>query len=222
MIADGSAAGMAVAASKVRAVDRFGPSPCQNEVNVMPMTIADILKDAEHRMQGAVEATQEEFRHIRTGRANPMMLEGIHVDYYGTPTPISQVGNISAPEPRILVISPWDKGMLAAISKAILNSNLSLNPSNDGQVIRLVLPPLTEERRKEYAKMTGKKTEEGKVAIRNVRRDAIEHLKKGEKAGDFSEDESKRAQDKVQKVTDDFIKKLDQAHDHKVAEIMEV
>jgi len=187
----------------------------------MPST-DDILKDAEHRMQGAVDATQDEFRHIRTGRANPVMLEGIEVDYYGTPTPISQVGNISAPEPRMLVISPWDKNMLGLISKAILNSDLSLNPNNDGQVIRLVLPPLTEERRKEYAKLAGRKTEEGKIAIRNVRRDAIEHLKKAEKAGEFSEDDSKRAQDKVQKLTDEYSKKLDQAHDHKVAEIMEV
>jgi len=192
-----------------------------DEEVVMPST-ADILKDAEHRMQGAVDATMDEFRHIRTGRANPVMLEGIDVDYYGTPTPISQVGNISAPEPRVLVISPWDKSMLGPIGKAILNSDLSLNPNNDGQVIRLVLPPLTEERRKEYAKLAGRKTEEGKIAIRNVRRDAIEHLKKAEKASEFSEDDSKRAQEKMQKLTDDYIKKLDQAHDHKVAEIMEV
>jgi len=192
-----------------------------NEEGVMPST-ADILKDAEHRMQGAVDATLEEFRHIRTGRANPMMLDGIMVDYFGTPTPITQVGNVSVPEPRMLVISPWDKNMLGPIGKAILNSDLSLNPNNDGQVIRLVLPPLTEERRKEYAKLAGRKTEEGKIAIRNVRRDAIEHLKKSEKAGEFSEDDSKRAQDKTQKLTDEYIAKLDQAHDHKVAEIMEV
>jgi ribosome recycling factor len=129
-----------------------------------------------------VDATEEDFRHIRTGRANPVMLDGIKVDYYGTPTPLEQVGNITVPEPRMLVISPWDKSLLGPISKAILNSDLSLNPSNDGQVLRLVLPPLTEERRKEFAKLTGKKAEEGKIAIRNVRRDAIEHLKKGEKA----------------------------------------
>jgi len=188
----------------------------------MPTTIADVLKDTEHRMQGAIDATLEDFRHIRTGRANPIMLEGINVDYYGTPTPISQVGNISAPEPRMLVISPWDKSLLGPISKAILNSDLSLNPNNDGQAIRLVLPPLTEERRKEYAKLASKKTEEGKVAIRNVRRDAIEHLKKMEKNHEISEDDSKRAQEKIQKFTDDYIKKLDQAHDHKVEEIMEV
>jgi len=187
----------------------------------MPTT-ADILQDAEHRMQGAVDATLEEFRHIRTGRANPVMLEGISVEYYGTPTPITQLGNVSAPEPRLLVISPWDKSLLGPIGKAILNSDLSLNPNNDGQVIRLLLPPLTEERRKEYAKLAGKKTEDGKIAIRNVRRDAIEHLKKAEKAGEISEDDSKRAQEKAQKLTDDYIAKLDQAHDHKVEDIMEV
>jgi len=185
-------------------------------------TIADILKDTEHRMHGAVDATLEEFRHIRTGRANPAMLDGITVEYYGTPTPLEQVANIATPEPRILAITPWDKALLGPIGKAILNSDLSLNPNNDGQVIRLVLPPLTEDRRKEFAKLAGKKTEEGRIAIRNVRRDAIEHLKKIEKAGEISEDDSKRAQEKIQKFTDDFIKKLDQAHDHKVAEIMEV
>lgn len=185
-------------------------------------TVSDILSDAEHRMQGALAATQEEFRHIRTGRANPAMLDGITVDYYGSPTPLNQVGNVSTPEPRLVVITPWDKSLLGPISKAILNSDLSLNPSNDGQVIRLSVPPLTEERRKELAKLAGRKTEEGRIAVRNIRRDAIEHLKKIEKAGEVSEDESKRAQDKAQKLTDDYIKKLDQAHDHKVEEIMEV
>jgi ribosome recycling factor len=144
------------------------------------------------------------------------------VDYYGTPTPLSQVSNIAAPEPRLLTITPWEKSLLGPISKAILNSDLSINPSNDGQVIRLLLPALTEERRKEYAKLASKKTEDGRVSIRNVRRDAIEHLKKLEKNHEVSEDESKRAQDKVQKMTDDYIKKVDAAHDHKVADIMEV
>ncbi|HOF88265.1 MAG TPA: ribosome recycling factor [Armatimonadota bacterium] len=185
-------------------------------------TIDEILFDAEHRMLGALAATEEEFRHIRTGRANPLMLEGITVDYYGTQTPITQVGNVAVPEPRMLVITPWDKSLLGPISKAILNSDLSLNPSNDGANIRLVLPPLTEERRREYAKLAGKKAEEGKVAVRNVRRDAIEQLKKMEKAHEISEDESRRAQEKIQKLTDDYIKKIDAAHDKKVAEIMEV
>jgi ribosome recycling factor len=185
-------------------------------------TIDEVLFDAEHRMEGALEATVEEFRHIRTGRANPLMLEGISVDYYGTPTPITQVGNVSVPEPRMLVISPWDKSMLGPVSKAILNSDLSLNPNNDGANIRLVLPPLTEERRREYAKLAGKKTEDGKIAVRNVRRDAIEHLKKMEKAHEISEDDSHRAQEKVQKFTDEYIKKIETAHDKKVEEIMEV
>jgi ribosome recycling factor len=144
------------------------------------------------------------------------------VDYYGTPTPITQVGNVSVPEPRMLVISPWDKSMLGPVSKAILNSDLSLNPNNDGANIRLVLPPLTEERRREYAKLAGKKTEDGKIAVRNVRRDAIEHLKKMEKAHEISEDDSHRAQEKVQKFTDEYIKKIETAHDKKVEEIMEV
>lgn len=185
-------------------------------------TIDTVLQDAEHRMQGAVDATVQEFHHIRTGRANPALLDGITVDYYGTPTPLSQVSNIAAPEPRLLTITPWEKSLLGPISKAILNSDLSINPSNDGQVIRLLLPALTEERRKEYAKLASKKTEDGRVSIRNVRRDAIEHLKKLEKNHEVSEDESKRAQDKVQKMTDDYIKKVDAAHDHKVADIMEV
>jgi ribosome recycling factor len=185
-------------------------------------TVNDLLKDAEHRMQGAVDATQEKFRHIRTGRANPMMLDGITVDYFGTPTPLNQVGNVSAPEPRVLVIAPWDKSLLGPISKAILNSNLSLNPNNDGQVIRLVLPPLTEERRKEFAKLAHKEAEEGRVSVRNVRRDVIEHIKKLEKNHEISEDDSKRAQEKVQKFTDDYVKKVEAALEHKVAEIMEV
>ncbi len=185
-------------------------------------TIAEILEDAEFRMEGALESTTEEFRHIRTGRANPLMLDGITVDYYGTPTPITQVGNVSVPEPRMLVISPWDKSMLGPVSKAILNSDLSLNPSNDGANIRLVLPALTEERRREYAKLADRKAEDGKIAVRNVRRDAIEHIKKIEKAHEISEDDSHRAQEKMQKFTDDYIRKIEAAHDKKVAEIMEV
>ena len=185
-------------------------------------TIAEILADAEHRMKGALDATTEEFRHIRTGRANPMLVDGIMVDYFGTPTPLNQIGNVSAPEPRLLVIAPWDKSMLGPISKAILNSDLSLNPSNDGQVIRLVLPALTEDRRKEFVKMASTKAEGGRIAVRNVRRDAIEHLKRLEKEHLASEDDVKRAHDKAQKITDEAIKKIDAAFEIKVEEIMEV
>jgi len=186
------------------------------------MAIPEILATTEEHMQKSVKATENEFTHIRTGRANPAMLDGISVDYYGTPSPLSQVSNISAPEPRTILITPWDKGMLNDISKAILNSDLSLNPSNDGQVIRLALPALTEERRKEYAKLADKKSEDGKIAIRNIRRDAIENIKKEEKAKLFSEDESKTAQEKVQKLTDKYIKDVDALHAKKVADIMEV
>lgn len=185
-------------------------------------TISEILADAEHRMKVTIDAISDEFRHIRTGRANPSMLDGVHVDYYGTPTPVSQLSTITTPEPRLIVITPWDKGQLGPISKAITNSDLNLNPSNDGLVIRLVLPMMTEDRRKDMVKLSNKKMEDGRVAIRNVRRDAIDHVKKIEKASEISEDESKRAQDKMQKITDDFIAKLDRAHDDKVAEIMEV
>jgi ribosome recycling factor len=188
----------------------------------MLTTIPEILQDTEHRMHGALEATAEEFHHIRTGRATPALIDGISVDYYGTPTPIGQLAGIAVPEARMLVITPWDKSVLGAISKAILNSDLSINPTNDGQVIRLIIPPLTEERRKEFGKLVGKKTEDGKIAVRNVRRDAVEHLKKLEKDHTVSEDESHRAQEKVQKFTDEYIHKLDAAHDKKIAEIMEV
>ncbi len=188
----------------------------------MLTSINEIFSDAEHRMHGAITNLEEEFRHIRTGRANPSILDGIVIDYYGTPTQISQLANIATPEPRLITITPWDKGQINAISKAILNSDLSLNPSNDGQMLRLVLPALTEERRKEFAKLAGKKSEEGRIAIRNIRRDAIDHIKKLEKDHTVSEDDSKRAQEKVQKVTDENIKKVDHVLDKKVSEIMEV
>jgi len=186
------------------------------------MPISDILTNAEEHMKKAVSSTENEFTHIRTGRANPAMLDGISVDYYGTPTPLSQVSNITTPEPRSILITPWDKGMISDISKSILNSDLSLNPSNDGTVIRLALPALTEDRRKEYVKVADKKGEDGKVAIRNIRRDAIDHIKKEEKQKLFSEDESKTAQEKVQKLTDQYIKNIDDVHTKKVADIMEV
>jgi ribosome recycling factor len=185
-------------------------------------SISEIFTDAEHRMHGAITNLEEEFRHIRTGRANPAILDGINIDYYGTPTPVSQLANIATPEPRLITITPWDKGQVNAISKAILNSDLSLNPSNDGQMLRLVLPALTEERRKEFAKLASKKSEDGRIAIRNIRRDAIDHIKKLEKDHAISEDESKRAQEKIQKVTDDNVKKVDAVLERKVAEIMEV
>jgi len=176
----------------------------------------------ESKMQHALEASRRDFATIRTGRANPGILDKIMVEAYGQHLPLNQVATIAAPEPRLLVVSPWDKTLLGAIRNAITRSDLGLNPLPDPNILRIPLPPLTEERRKELAKMVSKKTEEAKVAVRNVRRDAIEELRKMEKAHEISEDDLKRAQEQVQKLTDKYILELDRVHDAKVAEIMEV
>ena len=160
------------------------------------------LKDYEDRMNKTLNVLQDEFASIRAGRANPHVLDKIKVDYYGTPTPIQQVGNISVPEARMIVIQPWEKSLLKSIERAILTSDLGINPTNDGTMIRLVFPELTEERRKDLAKDVKKKGEAAKVAIRNIRRDANDTFKKLEKAGEFSEDDLELASDKIQKLTD--------------------
>ncbi|MCC0702104.1 ribosome recycling factor [Clostridioides sp. ES-S-0049-02] len=182
----------------------------------------EIHKQLEEKMNGTIDALKFEFGTIRAGRANAQMLDKIRVDYYGTPTPINQIGAISVPEPRILMISPWDKSAMYEIEKAIANSDLGLNPSNDGEVIRLSVPALTEERRKELAKKASKASEEFKVRIRNERRDANEKIKKMEKGGEITEDELKKAQDEVQKMTDKFIKEIDTLLAKKEKDIMEV
>ncbi|HBG1249563.1 TPA: ribosome recycling factor [Clostridioides difficile] len=182
----------------------------------------EIHKQLEEKMNGTIDALKFEFGTIRAGRANAQMLDKIRVDYYGTPTPINQIGAISVPEPRILMISPWDKSAMHEIEKAIANSDLGLNPSNDGEVIRLSVPALTEERRKELAKKASKVAEEFKVRIRNERRDANEKIKKMEKGGELTEDELKKAQDEVQKMTDKFIKEIDTLLSKKEKDIMEV
>lgn len=182
----------------------------------------EIIKDAERRMQKAVETAQHDFSTIRTGRANPLILEGIKVDYYGTLTPLNQIAGISTPEPRQLLISPWDKGSLEGIIKAIQASDLGLTPNSDGQTVRLNIPHLTEERRKDLIKQLHKKSEEHKVAVRNVRRDANERLKAQEKKGELSEDDLKREQEEVQKVTDRFCVDIDKLTTAKEAELREV
>ena len=182
----------------------------------------EIHKQLEEKMNGTIDALKFEFGTIRAGRANAQMLDKIRVDYYGTPTPINQIGAISVPEPRILMISPWDKSAMHEIEKAIANSDLGLNPSNDGEVIRLSVPALTEERRKELAKKASKAAEEFKVRIRNERIDANEKIKKMEKGGELTEDELKKAQDEVQKMTDKFIKEIDTLLSKKEKDIMEV
>lgn len=163
-----------------------------------------------------------EFGAIRAGRANPHVLDRIVVDYYGTPTPIQQVGNVTVPEPRMIQIQPWDASLVKAIEKAIQVSDLGINPNNDGKVIRLVFPELTEERRKELVKDVKKKGESAKVAVRNIRRDANDHFKKLGKSSDVSEDEIKELEEKVQKITDKYIKEIDKAVEEKSQEILKV
>ncbi len=174
------------------------------------------------KMDKSHAAMLEEFSAIRAGRANPQVLNRIRVDYYGTPSPISQLANVSVPEPRILQIAPWDKSSMKEIEKAINMSDLGINPTNDGKVIRLIFPELTEERRKDLSKDVQKKGEAAKVAVRNIRRDANDHLKKIGKAEDISEDEIKDLQDVIQKETDAHIKNIDKAVEEKKKEIMTV
>jgi ribosome recycling factor len=184
--------------------------------------INDTLKQMQDRMEKALASLKRDFATVRAGRANPALLDKIQVEYYGTLMPINQMANVTVPEPRLLVITPWDKGSLKDIEKAILNSDLGLTPSNDGSVIRIVIPQLTEQRRQELVKLTKKMAEEGRVAIRNIRRDVNEEIKKMEKAGDLSEDDSRRAQEKVQQMTDKYIGEIDKLLAAKEQEIMEV
>ena len=179
------------------------------------------LQQYEDRMKKAIEFLEGDYNTIRAGRANPHVLDKIRVDYYGTPTPVQQVGNVTVPDARIIQIAPWEKSMLKAIEKAIQTSDLGINPTNDGSVIRLVFPELTEERRKDLAKEVKKKAEESKVAVRNIRRDGNDMLKKLGKA-DVSEDEIKQMEEQLQKVTDKYIKEVDAAMDKKTKEIMTV
>jgi len=183
--------------------------------------IKDIIKTSTEKMSKAVEHVRVEFIKIRTGKASTALLDGIKVDYYGTPTPLNQVGNISTPDSHTITIQPWDKTVIQAIEKAVLNSNLGLNPINDGNVLRVPIPPLTEERRKELVKVIKHKAEEGKVAIRNIRRDQIEHLRKTEKEEHISEDERKHGETEIQKLTDKHIKEVDELLVKKEKEIME-
>ena len=174
------------------------------------------------KMKKTIEVVMGDFASVRAGRANASVLDRITVDYYGTPTPINQVGTISSPDPRSLMIQPWDSTLLKAIEKAIQTSDLGINPQNDGKVIRLAFPQLTEERRKELTKQVKKYGENGKVAIRNIRRDAMDAFKKMEKSGDMSEDDRDLAEEKMQKLTDKMVEKVDKAVETKTKEIMTV
>ncbi len=182
--------------------------------------IDDILLDAEERMEGSIKALNRELSKVRTGRANPGMLDQVQVNYYGAPTPITQVGNISVPEPNQLLIRPYDKNMVKEVEKAILAANLGVTPNNEGEHIRIVLPKLTEERRQQLVRDVKKIAEEARVAIRNVRRDANEGIKKLEKQGGLSEDDSKGYQEDVQKLTDTFVEKVGKTVEAKEKDLM--
>lgn len=183
--------------------------------------IMTIQLEAEEKMEKSLQAIRVEFQSIRTGRANPSLLNRIQVEYYGSPTPLQQLASISVPEPRMLLIQPYDKNALQEIDRAIQKSDLGIAPSNDGKVIRLNIPPLTEERRREFVKLAKKIAEDGKVAVRNIRRDAIEQIKKLEKEKHLPQDQSKDAQEEIQKLTDRFIHLLDKLAADKETEIME-
>jgi ribosome recycling factor len=184
--------------------------------------IDDFLADAKRRMDRSIDATHQEFNSIRTGRASPGLLDRINIDYYGTPTPLRSLATVAAPEPRLLTVQPFDPGSMKSIERAIQESDLGLTPSNDGKVIRLPIPALTEERRKELVKVVRRVGEDGKVAIRNVRRDVMQHLRDLVTKGEVGDDEERRAEQQVQKLTDEHTKSIDDLLKVKEAEIMEV
>ena len=184
--------------------------------------INDIIADAKQRMTKAVDALRTDLQAIRTGRASPSIVDRLMIDYYGTLTPLQQVASVTAPEAQMLVIRPYSAADIAAIEKAILASDLGMNPSNDGQQIRLIIPALTEERRREFTKQIGKRAEEGRVAVRNIRRDEINDLRDFEKEGMISEDELRSGQERVQETTDEFIKLVDEVSKAKEVEVMQI
>jgi ribosome recycling factor len=186
------------------------------------MEIKQVYTETEGRMQKTVEAMQREFAGIRTGKATPSLVEGIKVDYYGSMTPLSQVASIAIPDPKLLVIQPWEKRLIPEIAKAIQKSDLGLNPLTDANVVRLPIPPLTEERRKDLVKLVKKISEEGKIAVRNIRREANDRFKTSEKEKEISEDDSRKAQEKVQEITDGYIRTIDELVKKKEEEIMEI
>jgi ribosome recycling factor len=181
-----------------------------------------VLEDFGHRMASALETLRKEFAGLRTGRASTGMLDPIMVDVYGSMMPLNQVGTVSVPEPRLLTVQVWDKGSVKAVEKAIRDANLGLNPQPDGQLIRVPVPELNQERRAEIVKIAGKYAETTRIAVRNVRRDAMDTLKKGEKDGDLTEDDQKSLGEKVQKITDEHIKKVDELLAHKEKEVMQI
>lgn len=184
--------------------------------------IKEILSTAQTKMQKTIEVLRVDLASVRADRASVSLLDKVMVEYYGTPTPVNQVASVTVPEPRMIVIQPWEKNLLKDIERAIMKSDLGLNPNSDGSVIRLNLPQLTEERRKELVKTVHKKAEDARVSIRNLRREANDSVKKAEKAKEITEDEAKKANDDIQKMTDKFIKEVDTVMEHKEKEVMEI
>ncbi|MSQ13589.1 MAG: ribosome recycling factor [Dehalococcoidia bacterium] len=184
------------------------------------VTVNAVLSDADGRMKKAIEALSRELVTIRTGRSNPALVEHLLVEYYGTPTPLNQIASITAPDARMLIIQPWDKGVIGMIEKAILRSELGLTPNNDGAVVRLTLPPLTEERRHELARMVSKRTEDARIAVRSIRRDAIDKFRTSEREKEMSQDESRRAQEQVQKLTEALVAQVDAIGKAKEREVL--
>ena len=186
------------------------------------MTVQETLKDAEQKMRGAVSVTQDELASIRTGRANPKLLDRLHVEYYGTAVPLNQLASFSVPEPRLLVIQPFDRNAIGSIEKAILSSDLGLTPSNDGNLIRLAFPALTEERRRDLIKLAKDRAEEGRVSVRNVRRHSKETMERLEREHTISEDDLRRAEKELQRLTDQYVSDIDEKLEHKEQELREV
>jgi ribosome recycling factor len=186
------------------------------------VTVEETLRDAEQKMRGAVSVTQDELGSIRTGRANPKLLDRLHVEYYGTQVPMHQLASFSVPEPRMLVIQPFDRTALGSMEKAIMASDLGLTPTNDGNLIRLTFPPLTQERRRDLTKLAKDRAEEGRVAVRNVRRHAKESLERLEREHTISEDDLRRSEQQLQKLTDQHVAEIDERLEHKEKELMEV
>lgn len=184
--------------------------------------VKDLLTDAEERMSKAIDSLETDLRAIRTGRANPHLLDRLTIDYYGVPTPVNQVAGVSTSEGRMLIIKPWDKTALKGIERAIQDSDLGLTPSNDGTIIRLILPQLTKERRQDLVRQVGKRAEEARVAVRNIRRDVLKDLEDAQKEGMISEDELYRARDQVQSLTNEYVENVDQTAKSKEDEIMEI
>ena len=185
-------------------------------------TTEDVLKEVSRKMDQSLQALKRELVTLRTGRATPSLVEDLSVDYYGTPTPLKQIASISAPDARAIIVQPWDKQALREIEKSLMKSDMGFNPTNDGNIVTVPIPPLTQERRQDMVKLLKRKLEEGKVSVRNVRRDGLETLRKMEKDKNISQDENRRSQDQLQKTTDSHVKDIDQVGSAKEAEIMQV